>query len=360
MPPRDPRTGWRPKPYHFRKPGQTVGLLRVRIGGVTHYCGTWGTAEAIAEYDRLIAEWSAAGHAPISAPPQATVSELFAAMLTWSAEYHGRTNPHYYHYRHVGREAVALYAHLPAGEFGPAAFRAVRERFVAEGHARSHVNQLSNKLRRAFKWGVEHGFCSASTWQALCAVQPLRAGRTAAHEAEPGRLPTVADVEATIAQLPPAVAALVRVQWLAGMRPGETCRLKGTGIDKSQAIWLYQTRDHKTAHHGKARRVWLGPLAQAVLTPLLEEHGDGYLFPSLGRHISLWSYCRAVRLACDRAGVPRWTPKQLRGLRATQVEEAYNLEHAKSVLGHSKSTVTALHYARADDAMARRVAAETG
>lgn len=59
--------GRRPKNDDFPKACQHKGRARIRIQGQEYYCGPWGTPEAIAEKDRLIAEWIASGR---TAPPQ--------------------------------------------------------------------------------------------------------------------------------------------------------------------------------------------------------------------------------------------------------------------------------------------------
>ena len=73
------------------------------------------------------------------------------------------------------------------------------------------------------------------------------------------------DVEATLRHLRPTTAAMVRVAWHTGMRPGEVCRLKLAELDRSGEVWLYRPARHKTAHRGKVRVVAVGPLAQAVI-----------------------------------------------------------------------------------------------
>ena len=68
---------------------------------------------------------------------------------------------------------------------------------------------------------------------------------------------------------------------------------------------------------------------------------------------------KAVGKACKKAGVPHWHPNQLRHLRATEVRVRYGLEAAQVLLGHSRADVTQV-YAERDEALAARVAGETG
>src|SRR5688572_17260582 len=60
------------------------GKAVVRIDGVDHYCGAFGSVAARQKYDRLIAEWILRGRQPIpeateGAPATLTVSQLIAA-----------------------------------------------------------------------------------------------------------------------------------------------------------------------------------------------------------------------------------------------------------------------------------------
>ncbi len=77
-------------------------------------------------------------------------------------------------------------------------------------------------------------------------------------------------VEKTVPYLRPIVRDMVRLQLLTGMRPGEICKLRPCDIDRSSDIWEYKPRSHKTEHHGRSRIVFMGPEAQALLTPYLE------------------------------------------------------------------------------------------
>jgi integrase len=74
---------------------------------------------------------------------------------------------------------------------------------------------------------------------------------------------------------------------------------------------------------------------------------------------SRFSYRTAVRRACQRAGIPAWSPRQLRHTRATLIRRAYGLEAAKAVLGHADTKVTEL-YAERDLGLAVKIMGEIG
>ena len=68
---------------------------------------------------------------------------------------------------------------------------------------------------------------------------------------------------------------------------------------------------------------------------------------------------QAIVRACRKAGVPEWTPLQLRHTTATTVRSRFGLEAAQVVLGHAKADVTQI-YAERDLAKAHLVMAEIG
>jgi integrase len=120
-----------------------------------------------------------------------------------------------------------------------------------------------------FKWAVSEELVSETTYRALTAVRGLEQGRTEARETEPVQPVPAADVDAVLPHVLPPVAAMIRVQRLTGMRPGEACLMRVCDIDRSGDVWLYRPPQHKTRHKGKARVVALGPKAQEALCPFL-------------------------------------------------------------------------------------------
>ena len=68
----------------------------------------------------------------------------------------------------------------------------------------------------------------------------------------------------------------------------------------------------------------------------------------------------AVRNACDKAGIPRWSPGQLRKTRATQARRDGDLETAQQILGHSSKQTTERHYADVDLSRAEANALQFG
>jgi integrase len=78
-----------------------------------------------------------------------------------------------------------------------------------------------------------------------------------------------------------------------------------------------------------------------------------------GEFYGATAYDLAIYKGCDRAGVRRWHPHQLRHTHATEVRRLFGLEAAQVALGHSQANVTEV-YAQRDLALAVRVAREIG
>src|SRR5689334_20314736 len=64
------------------------GQAVVRINGKDHYLGQYGTAASRAEYDRIIAEWLAAGRNAPAPTAALTVAEMILAYWTWAEKYY--------------------------------------------------------------------------------------------------------------------------------------------------------------------------------------------------------------------------------------------------------------------------------
>jgi integrase len=65
---------------------------------------------------------------------------------------------------------------------------------------------------------------------------------------------------------------MVRLQLLTGARPGEICAMRPTNVTRGiDGVWTYRPASHKTEHHGRERRIFIGPQAQEILTPYLCE-----------------------------------------------------------------------------------------
>jgi len=68
----------------------------------------------------------------------------------------------------------------------------------------------------------------------------------------------------------------------------------------------------------------------------------------------------AVAKACEKAGVPAWSPYQLRHLKGAELRERFSLEHVRAALGHSHASMSAHSAKGADGKLAAEVANAMG
>jgi integrase len=176
------------------------------------------------------------------------------------------------------RFARQLYGQTLAASLGPLALKAIRQKMVDAGHARSTVNANVRRIRRMFRWGVENELLPPSVLQALEAVTALLSGKTEARDTDPVRPVSDAVVEATLPRLSAVVADMVRFQRLTGCRPQEVCLVRPCDVDPKADVWIYVPVEHKTQHHGKQRTIFIGPKAQDVLRQYLLRSKDAYCF----------------------------------------------------------------------------------
>ena len=346
--------------YRLHRPsGQAV----CRLDGRDYYLGKHGTEESRSAYDRLVARWLAGGKHLPEQRIGLTVSGLATAYLAWAGTYYLK-NGEETSEMSIARRALAflrmLYGSTPAASFGALDLKAVRQAVIDAGCCRRTCNAYVSRIKYAFRWGVENELVPADVLARLRAVRQLAPGRSAAPD-HPRVLPATREqVDGTLPFLPEPWASMVRLQELAGMRPGEVCRLTAAEIDRSREPWEYRPGRHKTQHHGKDRRIFLGPRARLLLAPLLLKHPEGPLFRnSIGTAASPNLYCKRVVWAAAAAGVGHWHPNQLRHNAATAARAMGGIEAAAQVIGDTLRITEAV-YAEPDVGLARRVVEEIG
>jgi integrase len=387
--------------YRLHKPtGQAV----VRLDGHDYYLGKHGTEASHKAYDRLIGEWLATGlrrmPTPATPAPAAdlTVGQLILAFWQHARQHYkkadGTPTGELDNLRDALRPLRRLYSRTPAHTFGPLALRAVQQAMIQAGLCRTTINARVNRIRRVFKWAVGVELLPPAVYQALQAVPGLQRDRSKAPEPSPVKPVCEAHLQATLPHLPAPVRAMVELQLLAGCRPGEVLALRALDLNTSGAVWTYGPRGHKNQHRGVDRIIFLGPQAQAILRPFLTTDLDAFLF-SPRRYVealharraaarttrrtpselkrqrkarplrqpaarySRRSYRQAIARACRKAGVPEWSPLQLRHTAATLIRARYGVEAARVILGHRKVETSQL-YAERDLHRAEQIMAEIG
>jgi len=383
-----------PPPYRLHRPsGRAVTTIDAR----DIYLGKHGTEASRAEYDRVISEWLANGRClpgGSTSPSALTVNELLLAYLRFASGYYvknGKPTSEYTCVKVAIKPLQDLYGTTPVDEFGPLSFKAVRQKMIYAGLSRKVINKHMGRIKRLFKWGVANELAPGNVSHALEAVSGLRKGRSQARETEPVKPVPDAYVDAVKPFVAEQVWAMIQLQRLTGMRPGEARMMRGCDLDMSRQLWEYRPTGHKTEHHDHERVIPIGPRAQAVIRPFLKADLTAFLFsprdaeiarnaercrnrktpmtPSQrkrkpeGRRFNEFytkdAYITAIRRACKRANVPPWHPNQLRHTSGTWVRKELGLEAAQVWLGHSKADVTQV-YAERNLELARKIAAKFG
>ena len=371
-----------------------TGQARVRIGGRDIYLGEYGTPESYAKYEELVAEFFRQGDVERST---ITVDQLAIRFIDYARGYYvknGKPTCEVNNIRIALRPLVKLFGTERARDFSPRKLKSVRQELIDADCVRTSINRQIGRIKRMFRWAVAEEFVPADTIVALQAVDGLRAGRSDAKESEPVKPVSQAAVDAVRPFVSRQVWAMIRLQILTGMRPGEVVIMRGCDINTSGRIWEYVPQRHKSEHHGKRRVVFLGPRAQAVVRDFLKPDLTGYLFspadaraefdaqrkanrktpmtPSQrarkrkvkpkktpGERYTVCSYGYAIRKGCLKADIPNWHPNQLRHRAGTELRRQFGIEMTRTVLGHS-SAVTSEIYAEQDQERAREIAGRVG
>jgi integrase len=364
--------------------------------------GTYDSAESRGEYARITGEWQANGRRflqPEEAgePTYLSVNELYVRFLEHAATHYRRPDGSFTgevaEYKLACRLVRELYGTIAADRFTTVALKAVRARMIDADWSRNVVNARINRIRHVFKWGVSEGLVPIAVLHALQTVEGLQFGRTEARETEPVKPVAEAFVNAVLPHVNRHVAAMIELQRLTGMRPGEVCLMRVVDIDMTGAIWQFRPHHHKLLWKKIDRVVPLGPRCQEIIRTFLVPDVAAYLFsprrameersaelrakrktPVQPSQVNrrkrraqrrptdryrTSSYGHAIRSGCEAAGVPPWSPNRLRHSFATDVRKQHGIEAAQVMLGHSKLNMTE-HYAEKNQDLARRVAAEVG
>jgi integrase len=379
-----------PSYRRHRSSGQAV----VTLNGVDHYLGPFGTEASKAEYDRITSEWLVRGRRLVSHHgTDPLVKELILGFYSYCVA--TMRDVEVDKVKLAMKPVRALYGESKVSAFNPVAFKAIRLRLIESGLAITTIRDRMGIIRRMIAWGVEHEMAPADALKRIEAVGGLRAGRDGVKPSRKIRPAPVEDIQAILPHVNPTIRAMVEVQALTGMRPGEVWCMTTGQIDRSGEVWLYVPTRHKTVDLGRDRTIPLGPRAQEVLKPWLKADPDAPLFSPVeasarhyeeqrqSRRTPIYpssrkprgkqrgpkrvarevydknSYAQAIERGCIRADVPVFRPNQIRHTFGTKVRHEFSLKHAQVILGHAKADVTQ-RYAERDMTLARDAASKIG
>lgn len=345
------------------------------------YFGQWGTAEARTAYERFRLEWVSQNAAPANTRDALIVADLALRFRSWASAYYvkdGRPTSELSNFTVACTAVVELYGTLPADDFRPAHLLATRQHFIDRGITRGGCNRYTSKIVRMFAWGVGADLIHPDTAARLKAVAPLAAGRTAAPDRAPVAAADPADVIKTLPHLHPDPArravldAMIRLELVTGMRPGELCAIVPEHVDRSVEPWRYEVGNaNKNRHRGKARVVWIGPRGRDILGPFLDAAPPGRLvfgWPFRGCEESeRWTgitrneLARFVRKACRAAGVAPWHPNRIRHTHATEIHDRYGSDEAvAAALGNTPEVARRVYVDSPGERVARQIAETMG
>lgn len=391
-------------PYRRHPNGQAfVSHRSIATKSRRMYLGVYGTEESLQAYRAFLRRIAAQGDPEPPAHPDcaATIAELVLAYDAYALDYYkrpgGKMSSEYSSQRTALRFLMDLYGPTLGFEFGPKALKTIQRHMVQENHARQYVNKTIQRIRAFFRWCCSEELLPPELHHGLSCVKAVYPGQMGVREAPKIGPASWASVVGVEPYLSPTVAALMRVQYLCGMRPGEACRMRACDIDRSGDIWLYSPAQHKTQWRGKTLVKAVPLAAQQVLAPLIESRAaDAYLFnpadavawcqqqqvanrperstpryPSevarvdrekrnakrrkprrpIRDHYQTGSYSQALRYgfeAAERAGVElvRFTPNQLRHAICTFISSTFGEERAQRYAGHDRLETTAIYTER--------------
>lgn len=343
-----------------------------------------------------------------------TIADLVRAYRTYAEGYYvdplGRGTREPVDIKYALLPLVEHFPALPVEQFGPLKLKEIREAMIDKDWSRGLINRRIGIIKRMFKWAASEQIVSAMILYGLQAVTGLKKGRCRARETEKRRPVAEEHVYVVLPYMTPVVAAMVELQLLTGLRPGEVCQVRPCDIDRSGPVWHYYPEKHKNLYRHIERIVSIGPRGQEILRPFLLRSAESFCFSPAeadrqrrakltaqrktplscgntvgsnrkdqpikepGEDYDSAAYNKAVRYAITAANkeirrkakeqgnekpdlIPYWTPYQLRHTAATKVRKEMGYETAGATLGHTNMSATAIYAERnqglADEAARR-------
>lgn len=239
--------------------------------------------------------------------------------------------------KQMSAEAVKLYGTLPAEDFGPRAYKAVRGAMVSEKRSHSYINMLCTRLKAAWKWGCGDELVSESSYRRLLTVPDLQPGELGCKPSRDVVPVSVKLFEATLPFVSETCGDFLKLLWICGARPGELIDLTPAEVVTDGDHMVYRPKNHRTKKMNKLRAIVFGDECIAILKKYWPEKPDERFFACYGDSGVIRN---AVYRACVRGRLEQWHPYQLRHAAVTRIALEHGKEVATAVAGHSKSTTT--------------------
>lgn len=413
-----------PKYQHFKP--RNKGKVVIPGQSPIYLDGPYDSEESHAHYDQVIAEYLEHSDEPDLV--NVSLGVLSVRYVKYAASYYVKDElptPENGQIRSALKPLIKRYRKLAVSKFGPLKLQRVREDMLKErSWTRNTINDHIGRIVKMIKWGVSQELVPPDVYASCKAVENLKKGRCTAPEGRDVPPVELERIEAILPFVGRQIRAMILLQQLTGMRPQEVRLMRMADIDRADPrAWEYIPERHKTEHHGKNRKIFLGPKAQNVLSGFLTVDPDAYVFSPLDaynealerrqknakskrrvprkkvaepqrkpRHESMYtkdSYNRAIKRACEIAfemptelrKIPQtaapdererlkakakewrakhcWSPNQLRHTAATELRRQLDLDASRVILGHSDARTTAT-YAERDFEAAKEIMAKLG
>jgi integrase len=351
--------------------------------GRRHYLGPWNTAEARRAYREWVNRWESSERPTAISVSKAaaggTVGDLVDAFMLHAARHYvhidGQQTDEVGHFKVALAPLLAAHLHRDVDAVLPRDLIAIVEAWKAAKQSRGYINKNLGRIKRVFKWGLSPAeLVSAETFARLSLVRGVPLGQAE----EPDEvLPVELRVLArTLRRLEAdgrhAFAAMVRLQYYCGARPGEVCRLRteeihrrsfrvgGRVIPVPEGVAVFTPKQHKLRKKNHLVYYTLGPRAQAALAPFLDTaDAEGFVFHrgAIGRRrLSRFSHCdpehysKTVGEAAEAAHggdrAARWSPGQLRHNFLTRWDALGSIELGSAAVRHKSIATTAIYVQR--------------
>lgn len=328
-------------PAYPRRPHST-GLARVIVHGKTLYLGKHNSPESWRRYQQIRTAYDAG-----VTDPGMTLGDVCKRFFD---EYVDVRFAHNKDERDVFRAAidrtVKLFGPWPAAGFSPACYDTLRKAMQKQGLASTTIAHYLRRVRVMLRWAAQLHLVAPQVIYLIESAPSLPSADVRKPEQVKGV--SDADFQATLQFISPKVRDMLLIQRMTGMRPGEIRLMRASEVDTSTDIWVYSPSRHKTAHRGKTRIVGLNREAMRILEQHLKQaRPGGHVFvSSAGLPFTTDRLCQIVKAACKRAGVPQWSPNQLRHAFAAEVDAKLGRLSTSKLMGHAKPDTTALYVDR--------------
>jgi integrase len=189
-------------------------------------------------------------------------------------------------------------------------------------------------LATAFRWAERAG---------LIARSPLVGIRKPPKASRGSKALISADEHARlVAHADPLFGAFLKLLWLTGARPSEIAGLHAEEIDHVQGLVILL--NHKEAHLGKVRIIFLCPEALGIIQGIGRE--SGLLFPGEdGQQMTAQAIGKRLHRLCIKAGIRNCTPYGYRHTFGTAaLTKGIPDAQVAALLGHSGTAMLHKHY----------------